>query len=462
MEVPISDEINDETIFDLYDLRHQLTKKTEVRFKGWVSKIQRFKRHAFVTIRDGPGLMYSIQVVVDQLPKVSEEAYVQITGILVDLPREKYAAEISDWIPGQSIQKFEVRAKEFLVLSDSDPDFQSRCPTDAGPDLKLSERHLYLRDPQFSLITKARSILIQAIRKHFESTHCAEIFPATFTSSECEGGASLFKVDHVGQEAYLTESSQFQLEYAVPSFGSCYCIAPSYRAEKSHTRRHLTEFLHAEAEWSGILTFHDHLEKLTELVRHTLSRFIIICDKEMILQQLGKRERVLELIKMEIIELSHKDAIAYCRTHEIYKHEPTKTHFGPRDDIPEAQERQMIDRIGKIVLLTKFPRETKSFYMASDPDDESYALGCDVEVPGVGEIIGSGVRVSKYDELLTRLTDSKMKIDDYKEYLDLRKYGHGKTSGMGLGVDRMLTWILGMHSIREVVTYPRYPGHLRP
>jgi asparaginyl-tRNA synthetase len=161
-------------------------------------------------------------------------------------------------------------------------------------------------------------------------------------------------------------------------------------------------------------------------------------------------------------ELTHADAIKKCNELGIYKNLETKEPFGERDDIPEAQERQLIDQMGKVVLLTKFPREFKSFYMALDPEDPSRVLGCDVEVPGVGEIIGSGVREPDPNRLQQRLIEAGLIPDDYREYIDLRKYGFGMTSGMGLGVDRMLTWLLKLPNIRDVVTFPRYPGYARP
>jgi asparaginyl-tRNA synthetase len=175
-------------------------------------------------------------------------------------------------------------------------------------------------------------------------------------------------------------------------------------------------------------------------------------------------QRVLKLREMcdDIVVLDHKDAIAECVKREIYKDPEQKIHFDERDDIPEAQERALIDAMGKIVFLVRFPHEFKSFYMARDPEDDTRVLGCDVEVPGVGEVVGSGVREKDFDTLQMRLKESGLKPEDYSEYLDLRKYGACQTSGMGLGVDRMLVWLLGVESIRDVVTFPRFPGYLRP
>ncbi len=246
----------------------------------------------------------------------------------------------------------------------------------------------------------------------------------------------------------------------MPGVGDCYCIYPSFRAEHSHTRRHLTEFLHAEAEWSGILTFDDHLDKLRGLLSGTIRHFLEIAAPQ--LEAMGKQGRVQKLLDMarDVLVLDHKDAIGLCHRFGIVQDDGTP--FGERDDIPERAERLLIDKLDRIVFLVRFPAEFKSFYMATDPADPTRVLGCDVEVPGVGEIIGSGVRESDFDRLHARMLEQRLNPADYTEYLDLRKYGAGQTSGMGLGVDRMLTWLLDLHSIREVVTFPRFPGSIRP
>lgn len=420
-----------------------------VKLIGWAEKVRVQSKQTFVVLRQGA--KEKVQVVIEGKVSFRPESYISIYGKVVLLPQGKTSP----------YQSFEIQVSSYEVISPSVDDFVSKCPEGASVELTYDHRHLYLRTDHYSTILKLRAIFLRAIREYFESTQLSEITPACVVGTMCEGGSTLFKIDHIGQPAYLTQSSQFYLEYAVPAIGDCYCIYPSFRAEKSHTRRHLTEYLHAETEWSGIFTFEDHLDKLRHMVKGIIQKFLQL-DTSDLLGKFGRRQAIEEYGKMEPITMTHRQAIQYCREHDIYKHDETKTHFDDRDDIPESQERRMIDQIGKIVLLTKFPLEHKSFYMACDPEDPSYSLGCDVEVPDVGEIIGSGVRVSDEQELRQRLKDHGLKEQDYKEYIDLRKYGHGKTSGMGLGVDRMLCWLLGSHHIREVVTFPRYPGRLFP
>lgn len=386
---------------------------------------------------------------------LSEFNYVALTGTIQKLPEGK-----------RSGHPFEFKVESHLVLGPCDSEFMSKCPSDAGSEIKLKERHLYLRDPQMVLKTRLRAKLLTAMRDYFASDDVLEIVPPSFTGVECEGGATLFKVEHPGQTtttpmtAFLTQSSQFALEYALPGVGDCYCIAPSFRAEHSVTRRHLTEFLHAEAEWKGILTMEDHLDKLTDMLKGIIARFVHLADRE--LTAFGCKEHTLKCLYMasHIVVLEHKDAIEECRKRGIKKDDGSD--FGDREDIPEAQERALIDAMDSIVYLIKFPKEFKSFYMLADPVDESRVLGCDVEVPGVGEVIGSGIREYRYDVLVEKMKLHGLKVEDYREYLDLRKYGARRTSGMGLGVDRFLVWLLGLQSIREVVAFPRFPGYLRP
>lgn len=431
-----------------------------VSFTGWVMKAQKMKKQTFLQIRDGPETADKVQVVVPvelSSDELVAEAYVCITGKPSLLPAK-----------ARSYKSFEIQASGVQIIGKSDTDFSSRCPPDAGPDVRLTERHLYLRDEKFSVITKIRAMLVAALRRTFEDMTCTEIFPPSFVGNQCEGGATLFKLKYPDAtkgdiDAYLSQSSQFYLEYAAPALGDVYCIAPSFRAERSHTRRHLLEFMHAECEWVGILTFEQHLEKLRQLLIGTVTHFRTLAGK--LVEQLDPRlvARLDKLVAMtqDIVILTHADAIKKCREYGI-KDPDTGKDFTDRADIPEMAERALIDKMDKIVFLVKFPGEFKSFYMCPDPDDPTRVLGCDVETPGVGEIIGSGVRVYDKDMLIQKLKAQGLKEEEYREYIDLRRYGFSRTSGMGLGVDRMLTWLLDCHSIRDVVTFVRVPGRILP
>lgn len=434
-------------------------KEGSCTIRGWIDVIRFQGRSTFLIIRDGIGNESKLQIycgakLKDITKSLNLESYVEITGMVRKLPEGK-----------QYFKDLEMEAETITVLGSSAEDYPSRCPANANRELKIDERHLYIRNNEFALITKLRSLLVKAIRVYFDNSQCTEIFPPCFVGNQCEGGSTLFKLNYPAKEkgeitAYLTQSSQFYLEYLLPGIGDCYCIYPSFRAEKSHTRRHLTEFLHAECEWANVDTMEIHISKLKSLLKGVL--FIFFEYGKQDLQQLGLKERVENLLKMcdDIVILTHKEAIDYCKEHEIYKDPEIKLHFNYDDDIPEMQERQMIDKINKIVFLVKFPKWFKSFYFKLYDDETVY--GCDVEVPGVGEIIGSGVREHDYEKLLRAIHEHELNPDDYREYLELRKYGSARTSGMGLGVDRFLTWLLDLPNIRDVVTFPRVPGRLFP
>lgn len=430
-----------------------------VMVAGHVTKIQMFKKFAFLTVRDKPATESHIQMVCDLkfMKDLLIESYVLIKGQVKKLPPKQH-----------SHKTFEIHVLEMSVIGTSDSDYPARCPLISGPEVRQTERHLWLRTQGFALLTIIRSLFLRSIRTTLEKMGCIEITPPLIVGTECEGGASTFKFDCQGQVAFLTQSSQFYLEMALPGVGDCYCIADSFRAEKSHTRRHFIEFLHAEAEFSGIFTMDDHIQKMREFLQTLLVEFQTISAKTIKDYDTVMKTDITSHLA-SIVEKSkrikcmrHSEAIKYLREHEIYKDAETKTHFELDDDIPEAQERKMIDDIGEIVFLTHFPLVTKSFYMKADPEDPTLAWGLDVEVPTVGEIIGSGVREGDYKTLLSRMAAQSLKIEDYTEYLDLRKYGFASTSGFGLGVDRILTWIMDQYRISDVATFPRYPGHLRP
>lgn len=418
---------------------------------GWVQRIQTFKRHSFCWIRDVERKQIW-QVVYTGKIDFFEESFVRVVGTIVPVKQGQTA-------PGG----VEITDAVITVISPAKEGFPSLVPREAANEIKLDLRHHYLRDPEFIEVTRFRDLVVRAIRHAFHGM--SEIFPPSFVGNQCEGGATLFELEHPGSsgmvQAYLTQSSQFYLEYALPGVGDCFCIAPSFRKENSHTRRHLTEFLHAESEWHAIFSLEQHEEKLEKLLQDILDYLVAQYDENKFVH-LKIRDRLVTLRKMcgEILRLDHAEAIVKCN--EMGGHLDGSGPFQPDEDIPEAEERRLIDHIGKIVFLRKFPRVFKSFYMKPDPDHPDLVWGVDVEVPGVGEIIGSGVRESDPDKLSDAILKQGLKLEDYKEYIDLRRYGAGQTSGMGLGVDRLITWLLDKFSIREVVTYPRYPGRLAP
>lgn len=419
---------------------------------GRIAKIRSGKKITFLQVTYGKK---SVQVVCEtkDVADLTLDSTVQITGKRSELPPGKYT---------DSGEKFEIIDPFIKLLSKGDPVQLSKCPPGASAEVKIRERAAYIRDPEFALRLRLSSILETCFRKYFDGDSVTQLVPPMFTKTECEGGATVFSLKHPGKTSdepmtvYLPQSSQFPLEIALRSIGDCYCIEQSFRAEKSHTRRHLTEFRHVEAEWGFVLTMKDHIAKLKSMLEGVLALFIDDGKEELLkLEQHAHVSEQLQKVR-EAIVMTHREAIEKCR--ELGIMGPDGRPFGDRDDIPEAQERALIDKLDRVVFLIKFPAEFKSFYMALDSEDPSYVLGCDVEVPGVGEIIGSGIREADYDRLLKRIADAKLDPEDYRDYIDLRKSGYHQTSGMGLGLGRMLCWLLRVPSIRDVVAFPSFPG----
>jgi len=431
---------------------------------GAVMTIRSGKKKTFLDVRSRDGFSVQVVCLTPELPRLTVQSYVRIVGKQCALPAGVYSQQTYE------IQvSSEVEGSSFSVLSLADEDTTQHCPPDASPAVRLDQRLFLFRDPRFILTMRMIDHLSKAFRCHFRAIGSVEVTPPSFTGVECEGGATLFKLDHPGRSttepvpAFLTQSSQFALEYVLPGVGKCcHCLAPSFRAEHSLTRRHLTEFMHGECEWEGVMSMDEHVQHLREMLVGITSFFLRLAEKELV--EYGAFERVRKIL-VDIqggVTLTHREMIEYCRTHDIYKDEEKKEHFGDRDDVPEKQERAFVDSVGKVVFLTHFPREFKSFYMALDPVDPSYVLGCDVLVPTVGEVVGSGVREQDFERLTQRLVEAGLKPDDYREYLALRRSGFRMTSGMGLGMGRLLCWYLEIFSIRDATAFPRFPGYLRP
>jgi asparaginyl-tRNA synthetase len=414
----------------------------EVELWGWAWRKRSHGGLVFIDLRDSTGL---VQVTVrrgvadeesfNAAGGVGREASVQVRGIVRRDPRAPGGVEVS--------------CRSLRVVGPSMGDF----PIKKGVSARVlyDNRHLYLRSPRVSALMRIRSNMIGAIHEFFRSEGFVEVDCPTLVTAAVEGGATLFKVDYFGRPVYLTQSVQFYQEASIFALEKVYSVQPSFRAEKSRTSRHLTEFWHVEAEIA-----HAGLEELLglveRLVRHIVLRTAETSENE--LRILGRRVRSAEVE-------GRFPRITYAEALETLSRRGVEAYWGL--DIGADEERIISSEFEAPVFLTHFPRRLKAFYHKPDPSNSEVTLSADLLAPrGHGEIVGSGVRIDSYEELYNRILEEGLDPQDYSWYLDLRRFGSVPHAGFGLGVERVLRWILDLPHVRMASLFPRTPSRVTP
>ncbi|KAI8887323.1 asparaginyl-tRNA synthetase [Backusella circina FSU 941] len=424
-----------------------------VKVSGWVHRLRvQGKDMMFIVLRDGSGYLQCVLTgklchTYDAIT-LTNESTITVWGVVNELPEGKSA-------PGNH----ELVADYWELVGKApggDDAFNNKVTPDADPSYLLDNRHLVLRGETASAVLRARAEVIKAFRGFYDQEQFTEVTPPCMVQTQVEGGSTLFEFNYYGEKAYLTQSSQLYLETCLPALGDVFCLAESYRAEKSHTRRHLSEYSHLEAEMAFI-TFDELLEHLEDLMCYVIDQTLADKKTAELVKQLNpdfkKPER-------PFMRMKYADAITYLKENDIKKEDGSFYEFG--EDIPEAPERAMTDKIGRPIFLTHFPHEIKAFYMQKDPKDRRVTESVDVLMPGVGEIVGGSMRMDVREELLEAYNTAGIDPTPYYWYTDQRKYGTTPHGGYGLGVERFLAWLLNRYTVRDCSLYPRFTGRCTP
>ena len=427
------------------DIREILEgKEGRVKIHGWLSNRRSSGGILFLIVRDGTGYIQCTlrkdktdKKLYEEIERLPLESAVEIEGVA---KQEKRAPD-----------GYEIEIEAVQIVSKAQPDFPIGKKYH-GVNFLLDNRHLAIRSPKMLNIMVVRDRLLGAAREWFKAHGYLEVQVPTIISAACEGGSTLFEVKYFDKKAYLTQSWQLYGEAMIQAFGRCYTIAPSFRAEKSRTRRHLTEYWHLEAE----IPFCDMKQLMQieeELVTHIVHTVAKDCKKE--LQKLGRDPEELLKIKPPFPRITYKQAI------EMLKADGLSIKHG--DDIGADEEAELTNNFQVPFFVTHFPKSLKAFYHKPDPTDPTVTLSVDMLAPeGYGEIIGSGERIESYEELMKRIEENKLNPKDYAWYLDLRKWGAVPHSGFGLGVERTVMWICKLKHIRDAIAFPRLINRVYP
>ena len=419
-------------------------KKGKVKIQGWVSKKRSSGGIQFLEIRDGTGFVQTIL----KKDKVDEEFFKELDLMNVESVVEIEGTAKED---KRAMGGCEVSIEKIKVLHKAAEDFPIQ-KKDHGPEYLMDQRHFYLRDRKMFLITKVRAKALELIREWFKKGEFTEVHVPSIVNNAVEGGSTMFEIDYFGTPAYLTQSWQFYGEAYINSVGKCFTLAPSFRAEKSRTRRHLTEYWHLEAE----MPFCD----VEGLIKTEESLICYVCQelaKQMPIEltELGRDPEDLKKVKAPLPRVRYEEAV------EILQKDGVNIKQG--DDIGADEEKVLTKHWDVPVFLTHFPDEIKPFYHKPDPKDKKFVLGVDMLAPeGYGEIIGSGERITDYEELVQRIKDKGLKPEDYGWYVDMRKWGSVPHAGFGLGIERLIMWTCKLEHVRESIAFPRFTNRTTP
>jgi asparaginyl-tRNA synthetase len=425
----------------------------EVVVQGWVTHRRRKGKIAFLVVRDGTGLCQCVASVKDVdestfelMDRVDQETSVRLTGTVREDARAPGGAELG------------LRGLEIVGPSSDYP----ITPKEHGIEFLLDHRHLWMRHRGPWAVLRIRHEVEQACRDFMYERDFILIDSPILTPAACEGTSTLFETDYFGSPAFLSQSGQLYVEPGCMAHGKVYCFGPTFRAEKSKTRRHITEFWMIEPEiaWAGL----DEIMQLAEeMVSYIVARVLDRRREE--LSILERDTARLEAIQPPFPRISYDEAAEILTRPEnvARARETGAPPFEPGSDLGAADETILGEGHDRPVMIHRYPAEVKAFYMEPDPADSGKALCVDVIAPeGYGEIIGGSVRIHDEELLAQRIAEHELPEEAFRWYLDLRRFGSVPHGGFGMGIERVVAWLCGIAHIREAIPYPRTIQRLYP
>ena len=411
--------------------------------KGWIYNKRSSGKLIFLQVRDGSGIIQAVMFKGDFDPEffkdcksLPQESSIILTGTVNKDERSPIGFEMA-------VKTIEVvhKAEEYPIT-----------PKEHGVAFLMDHRHLWLRSKRQNAIIRIRSEIIKACRDYFDENGFVLVDTPIFTPSACEGTTNLFEVSYFDTSAYLTQSGQLYGEAAAMAFGKIYCFGPTFRAEKSKTRRHLTEFWMIEPE-VAFMDLAGDMDLAEDFVEYVVQR--VVKNRRIELEALERDISKLENIKKPFPRITYDEAI------ELLKKAGKEVEWG--EDFGGDEETVISESFDKPVFIHRYPIECKAFYMKADPENPKVALCVDMIGPeGYGELIGGGQREDDYDTLISKIKEHNLPQEHFEWFLDLRRYGSVPHAGFGLGIERTVSWICGLHHVRETIPFPRLLDRLSP
>ncbi|MBU2542473.1 asparagine--tRNA ligase [Patescibacteria group bacterium] len=416
----------------------------EVTLKGWLYNKRSSGKIAFLEIRDGSGFTQAVAVkeslpeeVWEEIDKLTQESSLEVVGTVSKHPKQEgvYELQVS------KLSSYQVASDYPIVLKDH------------GPEFLLDNRHLWLRSKKQWAILRIRHLVKAGLQDYFNSNDYVELDTPIFTPTSCEGTTDLFEVEYFDRKAYLTQNGQLYLEAMCMSFGKVYDLCPNFRAEKSKTRKHLTEFWSLNPE----IAFIEHEEslKIQEASLKYVVKYVLDHGREELVLLERDLTELQAIVDKPFVHYEYGDAIIEL------KKRGSDIEYG--HDLGADDEELLTKDSDVPVIVKNWPKNIKPFYMKGHQTDPTLVLNADILAPrGFGEIVGGSQREDDYETILTNIKAAGLPVETFEWYLDLRKYGSVPHCGFGIGIERTTRWIAGIHHIRETIPFPRMLNRLEP